>query len=96
MNYRFLAGAEIDFQDAVDYYESCRDGLGAEFALEVSSALERILQYPSGWEQISENCRRCLTLRFPYELIYVIEDGYVLIVAVANQHRKPGFWKNRK
>lgn len=96
MKYRFLPAAEIDFLDAIDYYESCREGLGAEFAFEVSCAIERILQYPDAWEQITEHARRCLTSRFPYEMVYALEEGYVLILAVANQHRKPGFWKDRK
>lgn len=30
-----------------------------------------------------------------YEIIYAIEDDTVLILAVANQHRHPDFWKNR-
>ena len=94
MKYRFLPQAELDFQDAADYYEHCQKGLGAEFAIEVSRAIERILQYPAGWEKISANARRCLTLRFPFEVIYVIEDDIVLILAIANQHRKPGYWKN--
>ena len=95
MKYTFLPSAEIDFKDAVDYYENCRAGLGSEFAFEVSSAIDRILQYPDGWECVTENSRRCLTLRFPYELIYATENDHVLILAVANQHRHPDFWKKR-
>lgn len=93
MKYRFLPAAEIDFQDAIDYYEGCQSGLGTEFAFEVSCAIERILTYPEGWERITANARRCLTLRFPYEVIYAVEDKMVLILAVANQHRKPGYWQ---
>lgn len=48
MKYRFLPQAELDFQDAADYYEQCQKGLGAEFAAEVSRAIERILLYPAG------------------------------------------------
>lgn len=93
MKYRFLPRAEIDFQEAVDYYETCQQGLGAEFAFEVSRSIERILQYPDGWERISANARRCLTLRFPYEIIYAVEDNTVIVLAIANKHRRPGYWK---
>ena len=94
MKYRFLPLAERDFQDAVDFYESSQQGLGADFAFEVSGAIERILQYPDGWEMISANARRCLTLRFPYEVIYAVEGDILIILAIANQHRKPGYWKH--
>jgi len=74
MKYGFLPAAEMDFKDAVDYYENCRAGLGNEFAFELSSAIDRILQYPEGWERVTENSRRCLMLRFPYELICALEN----------------------
>lgn len=95
MTYRFLPKAEIDLNSAVDYYESCQSGLGTDFLLEVHNAITRILKYPDGWTEVSANCRRCLTNRFPYEIIYAIEDDSILILAVANQHRHPDFWKKR-
>lgn len=95
MNYRFLPQAERDLSDAVDYYEMCQPGLGSDFLIEIRQTIARILEYPDGWTQVSANGRRCLTNRFPYEIIYAIEDDTVLILAVANQHRHPEFWKNR-
>jgi plasmid stabilization system protein ParE len=95
MIYRFLPKAEIDLYDAVETYENCQPGLGTDFLIESHKTIERILQYPKSWTEISPNCRRCLTNRFPYEIIYSIEDNTILILAVANQHRHPNFWKNR-
>jgi plasmid stabilization system protein ParE len=95
MIYRFLPQAERDLSDALDYYEMCQPGLGTEFLIEIRKAVARILDYPDGWTSVSDNARRCLTNRFPYEIIYAIEDNGILILAVANQHRLPGFWKNR-
>jgi plasmid stabilization system protein ParE len=95
MNYRFLPQAESDLGDAIDQYETCQPGLGSEFLIEVRQTVARIIEYPDGWTQVSENARRCLTNRFPYEIIYTIEGGMILILAVANQHRHPDFWKSR-
>ena len=95
MSYRFLPQAEHDLSDAVDYYEMCQSGLGTEFLIEIRQTIARILDYPDGWTKVSANARRCLTNRFPYEIIYTIEDDSVLILTVANQHRHPDFWKNR-
>jgi len=96
MIYRFLPKAEIGLNDAVDYYESCQAGLGTDFLLKVHQTISRIVEYPDGWTEVSSNCRRCLTNRFPFEIIYSIQDDFILILAVANQHRHPDFWKNRQ
>lgn len=95
MTYRFLPPAEDDLRDAAVYYESLRDGLGDDFLLEIRRTIDRIMEYPDGWSQVSLNSRRCLANRFPYEVIYSLENGDVLISAVANQHRHPDYWKNR-
>ena len=95
MSYRFLPQAEHDLSDAVDYYEMRQPGLGTEFLIEIRQTISRIMEYPDGWTQVSVKARRCLTNRFPYEIIYALEDGSILILAVANQHRHPDFWKKR-
>lgn len=95
MNPRFLPKAEIDLIDAVDYYETCQTGLGTDFLIEVHNTVARIVEYPDGWTEVSANYRRCLTNRFPYELVYTIKGDSILVLAIANQHRHPDFWKNR-
>jgi len=39
--------------------------------------------------------RRCRLRRFPYSVIYTVEAGEILILAVAHQHRKPRYWQDR-
>jgi hypothetical protein len=43
MNYSFHPEAEIEFNEAVDYYETCQAGLGLAFAKEIFSTVQRIL-----------------------------------------------------
>ncbi|MBU1262910.1 type II toxin-antitoxin system RelE/ParE family toxin [bacterium] len=95
MNYGFLPDAEADFNEAIEYYEECQAGLGNDFALEVHHAISRILEHPAGWTKVSPNCRRCLTNRFPFGVIYVVEQDSILILAIMNLHRHPACWKNR-
>ena len=44
MKISFLDAAQSELNDAIDYYEERRSGLGFEFAEEVEQALERINQ----------------------------------------------------
>ena len=97
MNYYFHPEAKIEFLDAIDYYESCSKGLGLEFSYDIKATIQRIISYPHAWSEFSKNTRRCLAKRFPFGVIYqVLEDkNEILVVAVMQLNRKPGYWKNR-
>ena len=44
---------------------------------------------------MSQNTRRCLVNRFPFGVIYQVNAGMLRIIALANLHRRPGYWKVR-
>jgi len=58
MNYKFLPAAEQDLIDAVVYYESCEHSLGIDFVIEVDKTISRIIEYPTAWTPLSNDCRR--------------------------------------
>ena len=95
MNFVFLAAAQTELEDAFDYYESERKGLGNEFAKEVSRTIQLILNHPLAWSKLSKQTRRCRTRRFPYGVVYQVRGGIILIVAMMHLSRKPGYWKDR-
>jgi hypothetical protein len=95
MKFFFHEHAETEFDKAVEYYESCRDGLGMEFAQEIYATIERIVQYPEAWTPSSKRTRRCLMNRFPFGVIYQVRSGVVRIIAVADLRRRPGYWIGR-
>ncbi len=95
MNYSFHPFAKAELNEATDYYEACRPGLGAEFVREVYSAIQRIILFPKAWSKISKNTRRCLANRFPYGIIYQIVKDEILIIAINQLNRKPRDFRNR-
>lgn len=95
MNVRYLSVAEKELDKAIEYYEDKEVGLGLRFYAEYRAALERILAYPDAWYALSEKTRRCRTKVFPFGIIYQIRSGEILIIAVAELHQKPGYWKDR-
>jgi plasmid stabilization system protein ParE len=95
MKYSFHPSAKNEFNEAIDYYDDCQAGLGKEFAKEIFSTIQHILQFPKAWSKLSENTRRCLTRRFPYGVIYQTFDEEILIIAVMQLNRKPGYWQDR-
>ena len=95
MNYAFHPDAENEFIQAIDYYEGCEGGLGYDFALEVYASMARIIAHPDAWQTVEENIRRSLVNRFPYGIIYTVENSEILILAVMHLHRRPEYWKIR-
>ena len=95
MKYSFHPSAQAELDEAVDYYEECRLGLGLEFTKEFYSTIYRIIQFPEAWSPLSRNTRRCLTNRFPYGIIYQILNDEIVIIAVMQLNRRPGYWKGR-
>jgi plasmid stabilization system protein ParE len=33
--------------------------------------------------------------RYPYLIVYVVRDPQVVIIAIAHQRRRPGYWLSR-
>ena len=96
MTFSFHPEAEEDFFAAINYYEECKHGLGYDFSVEVHSTIERITSFPQAWTPLETDIRRCLVNRFPYGVIYAIENQEILILAVMHLHREPDYWKHRR
>jgi len=92
---QFLEIAQIELDEAIEYYNYETPGLGEEFLTEVLKTLIRIAEFPEAWRPCSQRTRRCQTRRFPYGIIYQILEDKILVIAVANLHRKPVFWMDR-
>jgi mRNA-degrading endonuclease RelE of RelBE toxin-antitoxin system len=95
MKIYFLEIAQIELDEAVEYYNYEVTGLGDVFLAEVLNTLDRIGEFPEAWQQCSNRSRRCQIRRFPYGIIYQIREQEILVVAVANLHRKPEYWRDR-
>jgi len=92
---RFLEVAQRELDEAIAYYNSQVPGLGDAYLVESVATIERIRRFPEAWQPLGEQVRRCRLRRFPYGLIYTVDEGNILIVAVAHTHRRPGYWRDR-
>ena len=95
MIFSFHPEAEAEFNETIEYYEACEQGLGYDFSIEVFDGIQKIVNYPTAWPLIEEDVRRCLVNRFPCGIIYSIEQSGVFILAVMHLRRHPDYWKNR-
>ncbi len=89
MKFRILSPAADDLAKAVEYYESQILGLGYDFLAEYETTIARICRFPKAWAQISPNHRRCLMRRFPFAILYAIENEEILVSGIMNLHLNP-------
>jgi plasmid stabilization system protein ParE len=91
----FSAYAKQELDDVVRYLELEFEGLGKRFKAEVKKAVKRIAEHPEAWSVERGDVRKCLLHKFPYKLLYAVEEDHIFIIAVAHQHRKPDYWIER-
>ncbi len=94
-NIQFLEVAQSELDATIDYYDHELSGLGKIFLTEVLHALDRIVNHPDAWHPCSLRTRRCQLRRFPYGIIYQIREQDILVIAIANLHRRPSYWNDR-
>lgn len=97
MAYRldFHPEAEAEFEEAIAWYASQREGLELEF-FEDYLALENSLeQNPHQFPAVIDEIRRANFRRFPYSIFFESDQAAVLILAVFHQSRNPEVWKKR-
>ncbi len=92
----FSKYARQELEDAESYYELEFAGLGKRFKDEIRKAANRIGEYPKAWSIERGDVRKCLLHKFPYKLLYSIEEDHIFVVAVAHLHRRPDYRIDRE
>lgn len=95
MNIQLLEPARQELDEAIAWYADQAPGLGDAFLIEILKTLKLVTQFPQAWHPLSAQTRRCRLNRFPYSVIYSQEGDGLLVIAIAHQHRKPGYWRDR-
>jgi len=87
--------AELEHSRA--WYEERAAGLGTDFLLEVDRAIGTLRQTPTTWpfRDQTRGIRRYLVHRFPYGVLYRIQDRTIQIIAVMHLRRHPDYWRGR-
>ena len=97
MNYSIIVQpeAEEDLSVAFDWYEKSRVGLGYDFLLQVDAGFNFITRHPNSHENGYAGTKKHLIKRFPYKIIYTIDQNNIVILAVLHSRRNPELLKKR-
>lgn len=91
----FRRAARAEFDDAADWYEQRRAGLGAAFTAAVQRVLDQIAAQPDFYSQVYQDVREALVSAYPYCVYYREEPGQVVILSVFHTARDPSIWQGR-
>jgi plasmid stabilization system protein ParE len=94
-NVRFLEPAEEEMLDAAIFYESQAHNLGKGFLSIIEITLQDISKNPLRWPILDCGVRRRLINRFPYAILYKLDNNQIIIVAIMHLHRRPNYWIER-
>ena len=90
----------MTYRHAVVYYERREEGLGARLIDEVDEAIALALEYPEAFSAVQEvpvafGLRWVMLRSFPIKLVYTVRHEALLLVAVFQARRRPGYWLER-
>ncbi len=95
MNIRLLEPAQAELDEAIAWYAQQAPGLGEAFLIETLKVVQLVEQFPGAWHPLTPQIRRCRLKRFPYSVVYTQDGADLLVLAIAHQHRRPNYWRNR-
>jgi hypothetical protein len=84
-----------DLDDAYDWYEEQRAGLGTEFLECVAACIDGILEAPKLYAIVEGEYRRAQVHRFPYLVLYEFDGCYVTVHGVFHTSRDSSAWRHR-
>jgi plasmid stabilization system protein ParE len=89
------ARAEHDIRSALEWNESQRAGLGAEFLAALRERLEAVRSHPEANPVLYRGIRRAVLSRFPYLIFYIARPERVAVLAAFHHARNPAVWPRR-
>jgi plasmid stabilization system protein ParE len=91
----FLSPALAEIADAATYYQKRSSKAAKGFFSAVDDGVELLADYPHAGRPTRFGARRLTLREYPYDLVYRLHEGEVLVTAVAHHRRKPWYWADR-
>jgi plasmid stabilization system protein ParE len=85
--------AEREFDEAFDWYDAQRPGLGTRFVAAVQAVFDMIAVLPRMHSVVFADVRKAVVRRFPYCVFYRPLDERIEVIAVFHSSRDPTIWQ---
>lgn len=91
----FRKQARRELDEAGDWYEKERAGLGMEFLSEIHLLTQRIANTPEQFPVLYRDVRKAVARRFPYCIYFRERNQHIVVLAVFHSARNPAVWQQR-
>jgi plasmid stabilization system protein ParE len=95
MRVRLHPEARAELREARRWYDERSSLSATAFAHAVDNAVSRILEGPTQYPLADHRTRKFVLQRFPFNIFYLPVESEIVIVALAHQKRRPGYWSSR-
>lgn len=79
---RLRRAAQAEYDEAADWYESRRSGLGLRFVAAVRQVLAQVAAQPDRWPEVWPGVREAPVSRWPHCVYYQTHSDQVMVLAV--------------
>ncbi len=86
---RLKSPADLDYLQALEWYEKRQPGLGQEFDGELLALFERIKQSPELFQKETSVVRKARMPRFKYRIYFTVEGDEIGVLAIWHPSRNP-------
>ena len=86
----FLFSADVDIQQAYEYYENYQEGRGELFMRHLDIAFTHLRKFPEIAPVFHGNYRRLLVPRYPFGIYYTLESARIIVAGVTHLQQDPG------
>lgn len=93
---KLLPEAETEVVESERWYAQRSPSAAVALVAELGDALDLIARTAETWPRYRRRTRRFVLRRFPFSVVYRIEDDVVYVVAVAHAKRRPEYWRRRR
>lgn len=87
--------ALFEFDQAADWYEKKRKGLGITFTRAIDQTICHLQDNPNSYAMVFQDVREALVKGFPYCIYFREEMNQILVLSIFHTARDPYGWQKR-
>jgi len=84
-----------ELNEAIDWYELQSPNLGKKFKKALLEQIKKIKLNPSWFLEEIDNIYKAYMPKFPYKILYTLNENEIIVWAIAHLHRRPWYWQSR-
>lgn len=89
------SAAELEYTNAFCWYAERRPDAALEFESEFDHSIREISSNHTRFPKCDDRHRFFLMRKYPFQIIYRVQNDRLIVIAIAHTSREPNYWANR-